>query len=97
MSTREGPPHALCFKSTVSLDGHSFASPGSYRTLKEAEHAAAQVALMSFSLDAFQQEDNPFYKNLLQELAQNEGFILPAYKTINLVNLIRCHTFLSWE
>lgn len=54
-SEREGPPHALCFKAKVTVDGHPFKSPGFYKTLKEAENAAAQVALMSFSLDAFQE------------------------------------------
>ena len=53
-SKREGPPHALQFQATVTVDGHSFESPGYFRTLKESEHAAAKVALMSLSLDSFQ-------------------------------------------
>lgn len=51
----EGPPHALQFQATVTIDGHSFDSPGHFRTLKEAEHVAAKVALMSLSLDSFQE------------------------------------------
>ncbi|KAL6955602.1 hypothetical protein U1Q18_045703, partial [Sarracenia purpurea var. burkii] len=54
-SKREGPPHALQFQATVTVDGFSFDSPGSFRTLKEAEHAAAKVALTSLSLDSFQE------------------------------------------
>lgn len=81
-SEREGPPHALCFKAKVTVDGHTFESSGFYKTLKEAENAAAQVALMSFSLDGFRENGSHFYKNSLQELTQNEGFFLPKYKTI---------------
>ncbi|XP_058189167.1 double-stranded RNA-binding protein 1-like [Rhododendron vialii] len=80
-SKSEGPPHALQFQATVTIDGHSFDSPGHFRTLKEAEHVAAKVALMSLSLDSFQEIDARLYKNLLQELAQSEGFTLPEYKT----------------
>ncbi|CAL5357248.1 unnamed protein product [Camellia sinensis] len=81
-SKREGKPHALQFQATVTIDGHSFESPGYFRTLKEAEHAAAKVALMSLSLDGFQEIDTHFYKNLLQELAQKEGFTLPEFQTV---------------
>lgn len=80
-SKSEGPPHALQFQGTVTIDGHSFDSPGHFRTLKEAEHVAARVALMSLSSDSFQEIDARLYKNLLQELAQSEGFALPEYKT----------------
>ncbi|KAA8544406.1 hypothetical protein F0562_022418 [Nyssa sinensis] len=82
-SQREGLPHALCFKATVTVDGRSFESPSYYNTLKEAENASAKVALKSLSLDGFQENDSSIYKNLLQQLAQNEGFILPTYKTIS--------------
>lgn len=51
----EGPPHAPQFQATVTIDGHSFDSPGHFRTLKDAEHVAAKVALMSLSLDSFQE------------------------------------------
>ncbi|KAH7862515.1 hypothetical protein Vadar_005929 [Vaccinium darrowii] len=67
-SISEGPPHALQFQATVTIDGQSFDSPGHFRTLKEAEHGAAKI-------------DTRLYKNLLQELAQSEGFSLPEYKT----------------
>ncbi|KAK9939320.1 hypothetical protein M0R45_016018 [Rubus argutus] len=55
-------------------------------TLKEAENAASEAASMSMSLstDGFQ-DDEPghLYKNLLQELAQREGFSMPTYTTVN--------------
>uniref|UniRef100_A0A166CAY6 DRBM domain-containing protein n=1 Tax=Daucus carota subsp. sativus TaxID=79200 RepID=A0A166CAY6_DAUCS len=59
-SDKKGPPHAPCFKATVYVEGHPYDSPGTYKTLKEAEHAAAQNC-------------PPLYKNILQELAQSEG------------------------
>lgn len=46
---REGPPHNTHFKSTVTVDGQSYESPEFFPTLKEAEHAAAKVALTSLS------------------------------------------------
>lgn len=45
----EGPPHAMKFKCKVIIDGQSYESPSFYSTLKDAEHAAAKVALMSLS------------------------------------------------
>ena len=53
-SMREGPPHASRFKATVIVDGQSFDSPTFFNTLKEAEQAAAKIALMSLSIDSFQ-------------------------------------------
>ncbi|KAK1354488.1 Double-stranded RNA-binding domain [Heracleum sosnowskyi] len=82
-SKKEGPRHAPSFKATVFVERQPYESPGSYKTLKEAEHAAAQVALLSFTADTFQEKESPIYKNILQELAQSEGFILPIYKTEN--------------
>ncbi|XP_074354515.1 double-stranded RNA-binding protein 1-like isoform X2 [Apium graveolens] len=82
-SKKEGPPHAPSFKASVFVEGQPYESPGSYKTLKEAEHAAAQVALLSFTADTFEENESPIYKNILQELAQSEGFILPVYKTEN--------------
>lgn len=45
----EGPAHALRFKCKVIVDGQTFESPKFFPTLKDAEHAAAEVALMSLS------------------------------------------------
>jgi len=45
----EGPPHAMCFKCKVTIDGHTYESDKLYSTLKDAEHAAAEAALMSLS------------------------------------------------
>ncbi|XP_062207019.1 double-stranded RNA-binding protein 1-like isoform X1 [Phragmites australis] len=82
---QEGPPHAPLFKSIVTIDGRTFESPEYCHTLKEAETAAAQVALMSLPLEASPPKQSTVpslsYKNLLQEIAQKEGFPLPVYKT----------------
>ncbi|KAM7522776.1 hypothetical protein LguiA_012678 [Lonicera macranthoides] len=79
---REGPPHDLRFIAAVTVGGESFESPTFCKNLKEAEHLAAQVALLSLSLDTSQQNESQYCKNLLQELAQNEGFMFPTYKTV---------------
>ena len=54
-SKRDGPPHALRFKATVTIDGYTYESPEFFNTLKKAEHAAAKVALMSLLQDDFQE------------------------------------------
>lgn len=46
---RDGPPHSLRFKAKVSVGGQTFESPDFFRTLREAEHAAAKAALMELS------------------------------------------------
>jgi hypothetical protein len=48
---REGPPHASRFKCKVTIDGQTYESPEFFATLKDAEHAAAKVALTSLSPD----------------------------------------------
>lgn len=58
-SKKEGPPHAPSFKATVFVKGQAYESPGFYKTLKEAEHAAAQVALLSFTADTLQEASSP--------------------------------------
>ncbi|XP_056166083.1 double-stranded RNA-binding protein 1-like [Syzygium oleosum] len=50
------------------VDGCTFESPRYFNTLKEAEHAAAKIALMSLSADRFQ-----------EELAQRDGLPMPVY------------------
>lgn len=52
---REGPPHASRFKSKVTFDGKTYVSPEFSPTLKEAEHAAAKVALESLSVNEVQE------------------------------------------
>lgn len=42
---REGPDHAPRFKATVNFNGEIFESPTFCSTLRQAEHAAAEVAL----------------------------------------------------
>lgn len=54
-SAREGPPNSRHFRSTVTVGGDSFESPGSYKTKKQAEDAAAQIALLALSTDSFQE------------------------------------------
>ncbi|XP_030520923.1 double-stranded RNA-binding protein 1-like [Rhodamnia argentea] len=79
--TCDGPPHARRFQATAVVDGCTFESPRSFNTLKEAEHAAAEVALMLLSADRFQEDVLDCHKNLLQELAQREGLPMPVYST----------------
>eukprot|EP00268_Persea_americana_P053538 TRINITY_DN6065_c0_g1_i15.p1 TRINITY_DN6065_c0_g1~~TRINITY_DN6065_c0_g1_i15.p1 ORF type:complete len:479 (+),score=95.95 TRINITY_DN6065_c0_g1_i15:524-1960(+) len=77
---RDGPPHSLRFKGKVSVGGQTFESPDFFRTLREAEHAAAKAALMELSAGV-QEGEHSFYKTMLQELAAKQGFSL-QYKTI---------------
>ncbi|GKD90866.1 double-stranded RNA-binding protein 2, partial [Tanacetum coccineum] len=49
MYVREGPDHAPRFKALVNFNGDSFESPNYFTTLRQAEHAAAEVALSSLS------------------------------------------------
>ncbi|XP_021282033.1 double-stranded RNA-binding protein 4-like isoform X2 [Herrania umbratica] len=77
----EGPPHASRFRCKVTFNEQTYESLEFFPTIKEAEHAAAKIALSSLSPDAFQEEDFSFYKNLLQELTQKEGCPLPVYTT----------------
>lgn len=46
---REGPDHAPRFKATVNFNGEVFESPNYCSTLRQAEHAAAEVALNTLS------------------------------------------------
>ncbi|PSS15815.1 Double-stranded RNA-binding protein [Actinidia chinensis var. chinensis] len=80
---RDGPPHDSRFKSKVTMDGKTYESPHFFPTIREAEHAAAKVALESLSIDEVQEDDSGLYKNLLQELAQKEDFHIPKYVTMN--------------
>ncbi|KAL2536000.1 double-stranded RNA-binding protein 1-like [Forsythia ovata] len=84
---------APCVKATVNIGEDCFVSQGLYKTSEEAEDAAAQVALLSWSTEALQ-EDPLSYKNLLQELTQDEGFFLPMYTT-NISGEPQNQTFLS--
>ncbi|KAK7315553.1 hypothetical protein VNO77_34106 [Canavalia gladiata] len=77
----EGPPHAMRFKCKVTFDGQTYESDKFYSSLKAAEHAAAEVALMSLSPSGVQEDHSGLYKSLLQELIQKEGFCLPIYST----------------
>ncbi|KAA8550396.1 hypothetical protein F0562_002080 [Nyssa sinensis] len=85
---REGPDHAPRFKATVNFNGEIFESPNYCSTLRQAEHAAAEVALNSLSnhgpshsLAARILDETGVYKNLLQGIAQRVGAPLPQYTT----------------
>lgn len=83
---REGPDHAPRFKATVNFNGESYESPNYCTTLRQAEHSAAEVALLklqgsSNSLAARILDETGVYKNLLQEVSQRVGASLPAYTT----------------
>ncbi|KAL2345753.1 hypothetical protein Fmac_007038 [Flemingia macrophylla] len=86
---REGPDHAPRFKATVNFNGETFESPTFCYTLRQAEHAAAEVALNTLAergpsraLAARVLDDTGVYKNLLQETAHRAGLNLPVYSTI---------------
>uniref|UniRef100_A0A5B7CAJ5 Putative double-stranded RNA-binding protein 2 n=1 Tax=Davidia involucrata TaxID=16924 RepID=A0A5B7CAJ5_DAVIN len=85
---REGPDHAPRFKATVNFNGETFESPHYCSTLRQAEHAAAEVALNSLSnrgpshsLAARILDETGVYKNLLQGISQRVGAPLPQYTT----------------
>ncbi|CAK9143246.1 unnamed protein product [Ilex paraguariensis] len=88
---REGPDHAPRFKAIVNFNGETFESPNYCSTLRQAEHAAAEVALNSLSsrgpshsLAARILDETGVYKNLLQEISQRVGSPLPRYTTFRL-------------
>lgn len=86
---REGPDHAPRFKATVNFNGEIFDSPTFCSTLRQAEHAAAEVALNTLAnrgpsraLAARVLDETGVYKNLLQETAHRAGLNLPVYTTM---------------
>ncbi|XP_059450254.1 double-stranded RNA-binding protein 3 isoform X2 [Corylus avellana] len=86
---REGPDHAPRFKASVNFNGEIFESPSYCTTLRQAEHAAAEVALNVLStrgparsLTARVLDETGVYKNLLQETAHRAGLSLPVYTTV---------------
>ncbi|KAK6121665.1 hypothetical protein DH2020_044592 [Rehmannia glutinosa] len=86
---REGPDHAPRFKAVVNFNGESFESPNYCPTLRQAEHSAAEAALISLSsggaashsIAARILDETGVYKNLLQEISQRVGSPLPQYTT----------------
>lgn len=87
--TREGPDHAPRFRAAVTFNGETFEGPSGCTTLRQAEHAAAEVALARLSLRgpsttlaARVLDETGVYKNLLQETAHRAGLKLPAYTTV---------------
>lgn len=51
----EGQCHARRFRCKVTIDGQTFQSPKFYSTLKESEHAAAEIAFKSLSPNGVQE------------------------------------------
>ncbi|KAJ0252923.1 Double-stranded RNA-binding protein 3 [Hirschfeldia incana] len=87
--TREGPDHAPRFKASVNFNGEIFESPTYCSTLRQAEHSAAEVALLALSskgpsksLPARVLDETGIYKNLLQETAHRAGLELPVYTSV---------------
>ncbi|OVA17427.1 Double-stranded RNA-binding domain [Macleaya cordata] len=86
---REGPDHAPRFRASVNFNGEIFEGPSYCTTLRQAEHAAAEVALNTLStrgpsrsLTARVIDETGVYKNLLQETAHRAGLHLPVYTTV---------------
>lgn len=86
---REGPDHAPRFKAKVNFNGEIFESPSFCSNLRQAEHAAAEVALRLLSqrgpsraLTARVLDETGIYKNLLQETTHRAGLKLPVYTTV---------------
>ncbi|XP_077250421.1 double-stranded RNA-binding protein 3-like isoform X2 [Tasmannia lanceolata] len=86
---REGPDHAPRFRASVNFNGEIFEGPSYCTTLRQAEHAAAEVALNTLStrgpsrsLAARVLDETGVYKNLLQETAHRAGLNLPVYITV---------------
>ncbi|KAK4794829.1 hypothetical protein SAY86_012823 [Trapa natans] len=52
----DGPAHISRFKCKVNLDGRTFESPDCYSTLKDAEDAAARIALLAMSTTGDQEQ-----------------------------------------
>ncbi|KAJ6349515.1 hypothetical protein OIU77_006989 [Salix suchowensis] len=69
---RVGPPHAPLFKCRVTVNGQTYESREQFPILNRAEQAAAKAALSSLLPNGVE-EDESFYKNRLQDLAQREG------------------------
>ncbi|CAA6655261.1 unnamed protein product [Spirodela intermedia] len=81
-------PSYSCIRKAPTMR-QTFESPGFCTTLRQAEHAAAEVALNALStrgpsnsLAARILDETGVYKNLLQEIAQRVGAPLPSYTTV---------------
>lgn len=56
-AVRVGSPHAPQFKATVVIDGLTFECPRFFKTVREAEHAAAEVALANLPKEESSQQN----------------------------------------
>ncbi|KAF3327549.1 double-stranded RNA-binding protein 1-like protein [Carex littledalei] len=86
-TVRVGSPHAPQFKAAVVIDGLTFECPQFFKTVREAEHAAAEVALANLPKEESSQQNLQDelvvpYKTLLQEYTQKSKQLLPVYTTV---------------
>ncbi|KAF8406099.1 hypothetical protein HHK36_008179 [Tetracentron sinense] len=85
-TTKEGPSHEPCFKSTVIVNDVRYDSLAGFFNRKAAEQSAAEIALMDLAKSGNMNEciSNPVHetglcKNLLQEYAQKMNYAIPLY------------------
>ncbi|KAF2301845.1 hypothetical protein GH714_029823 [Hevea brasiliensis] len=78
-----GPDHAPRFKASVNFNGEIFESPSYCTALRQAEHAAAEVALNVLSSRGPSRSLTARVLNLLQETAHRAGLNLPVYTNVS--------------
>ncbi|KAM0043346.1 putative double-stranded RNA-binding domain-containing protein [Helianthus debilis subsp. tardiflorus] len=71
ISIREGPDHASQFKAKVNFNGETYESPNYCTMLRQTENLTLRQAA----------GETRVYKNLLQEVSQRVGVLLPTYTT----------------
>ncbi|KAK7282901.1 hypothetical protein RIF29_12013 [Crotalaria pallida] len=86
-TTKEGPSHEPCFRSTVIVNEVRYDSLPGFFNRKAAEQSAAEVALVELakSNEVNQSITQPVHetglcKNLLQEYAQKMNYAMPLYQ-----------------
>ncbi|KAI4378389.1 hypothetical protein MLD38_015874 [Melastoma candidum] len=87
------------FRCKVVIDGKAYETLETFQSVKQAEHAAAKLALVSMAANDFKetevQGDSIMYKNLLQEFTQKRGYALPKYATEVSGGTLTRRTFIS--
>ncbi|KAF8377390.1 hypothetical protein HHK36_030767 [Tetracentron sinense] len=85
-TTKEGPSHEPCFRSTVIVKNVRYDSLPGFFNRKAAEQSAAEIALMELAKSANMNEciahpvhETGLCKNLLQEYAQKLNYAIPSY------------------
>lgn len=93
-TVNEGQDHLPQFKCSVTVNGVRYDSPPGYKYKKEAENAAAQVAvedLRKLGLDVHFKKTK-LLKNVLSELAVKKNIPLPTYQFTQ-EGIAHCPTF----